>query len=365
MTKKALPLVLLMMAGVAAITTIMVQGYIKGRKEAADEAARGQPVKPPIRTKVSKDGFAQVSLSDKEQERIGLKIEGPKLKRVQKNTRAYGTVLDLANLTTLNNNIAAAQSQFDSAKAKLAASQPAFERAQTLLKSKTGTQVQVQIAEAAYLVDKASLAAAQSQVRALAATAIQDWGVVLGKALNEHDPLVNRLIERQTYLLQVTLPPAAVFAGPSGGAFVAPPVATIQVPGQTASIEAAYLSPATRTDPRIQGPSYFYLVPADRGVLPGMNLMANLASGPKVDVYVIPPSAIVWWSGRTWIYEHTGDDDFIRREIHLDGQSDKSGSYLVAIKALPGNDPEIVTTAAQLLLSEEFRSQIEVGGDND
>ena len=357
MSKKAVLLALLLMAAVATIGTIVVKGYFKGRQEAAQEAARGQPVKPPVRAKVSKDGDAQVSLTDTEQKRIGLKVESPKLKRVQKNTRAYGTVLDLANLTTLNNNMAAAQSQIDGAKAKLAASQPAFERAQTLLKSKTGTQVQVQITEAAYLVDKASVAAAESQVRALAATAVQEWGAVIGKALNEHDPLVTRLTERRDYLLQITLPP--------GSNVPAPPTASVLLTSAATPIEAKLLSPATRTDPKIQGPSYFYLAPGDSGVLPGMNLLANLATGAKVDVYVIPPAAIVWWSGRAWVYEHAGDDDFVRRAIHLDGQSDKAGNYLVAIADLPGNDPEIVTTGAQLLLSEEFRSQIEVGGDND
>ena len=357
MINKALVLAVLLMAGVAVIGTIVVKGYLKGREEAAAEAARGQPVKPPIRAKVSKEGDAQVSLSDKEQERIGLKIESPKLKRVQRSTRAYGTVLDLANLTTLSNNSATAQSQLDSAKAKLTASQPAFERAQTLLKSKTGTQVQVQTTEAVYLVDKASVAAADSQVHALAATAIQEFGTVLGKALNERDPLVTRLIERRAYLLQITLPP--------GAAVPAPPTASVQLASTATPIEASYLSPATRTDPRIQGPSYFYLAPGDSGVLPGMNVVASLATGAKADVYVISPSAIVWWSGRSWVYEKSGDDDFVRREIHLDGQNDKTGNYLVAIKDLPGNDPEIVTTGAQLLLSEEFRSQIEVGGDND
>ena len=111
--------------------------------------------------------------------------------------RAYGTVLDLANLTTLNTTYVSAVSQLNTAQAKLAASQPAYARAQALYAKDVGSLAQMQTTEAAVLGDKASVAAAQSQVRTLAATALQEWGPVIGRALVASAGLVNRLIERR------------------------------------------------------------------------------------------------------------------------------------------------------------------------
>jgi hypothetical protein len=334
-----------------------VKGYLQGRKDAAEESARNQPIKPPLRAKVNDKGEAQVSVAEKEQTRIGLKTTDPKLRRVQKQIRAYGSVLDISALTTLSNNYAAAAAQVKIAEARLAASKPAAERATSLLKSHAGSEAQAQIAEATYQSDKAGSEAAQSQQRALEASASQDWGGVLGKAIIEHDAIVTRLIERRAFLLQITFPASAAIAPPAS--------AVVEAPGAAKPFDANYLSPATRTDPKIQGPSYFYLANADSGILPGMNVLATLPAGEKYDAFAVPRSALVWWSGRTWIYEKTSDDDFVRREVHTDGAADKNGDLLIATKDLPSSDPEIVTTGAQLLLSEEFRSDVQVGGDND
>lgn len=349
--------VLALVAALAGVAAVAVKGYMHGRKDAAEEEARNQPVKPPLRAKVNDKGEAQVSVPEKEQDRIGLKTVDPKLRKAQRQLRAYGSVLDVSALTALNSNYVSATSQTIIAQAKIAASKPAFERAQSLFESHAGSEAQAQIAEAAYVGDKAALEAAQSQVRALEATAQQDWGAVLGKAVIDRDPLVARLIERRAYLVQITLP--------AGTTVAAPPTAAIEAAGAAKSFEATYLSPATRADPKIQGPSYFYLADASSGVLPGMSVMASLPAGEKFDAFAIPRSAIVVWSGRTWIYEKTSDDDFVRREVHSDGTADKNGDLLIATKDLPSSDPEIVSTGAQLLLSEEFRSDVQVGGDND
>ncbi len=70
--------------------------------------------------------------------------------------------------------------------------------------------MQVQATEAALVGDKAAVEAAESKVRTLAATAIQEWGPVIGHALVNGAGLVTRLIERQEFLLQITLPPGRV-----------------------------------------------------------------------------------------------------------------------------------------------------------
>jgi hypothetical protein len=236
--------------------------------------------------------------------------------------------------------------------AKIAASKPAFERAQKLYGNQQTVSLQMlQSAEAAYRADEATETAALSQVRTLSATAYQEWGAVLGKSLIEKSPLITRLIERQDFLVQVTLPPRVVIREP-------PLVAAIDM-GPNLRATITYVSPATRADPRIQSLSFFYTVPAESGVLPGMNVLAFLPSGAAVEGVTVPAEAIVWWQDRAWIYRRTDAQAFVRSQIVTE-QPAPEGGFIV--KDLLGG-AEIVTRGAQFLLSEEFRAQIQVGED--
>jgi len=349
-----LALVGILLLGGAAVLVIL--GFMEGREEAALEAQREEPIKPPLRVTLPERGEPIVTLDDEAQEAVGLETAEPKPAKYQDQVRAYGTVLDLSALTTLNTNYVAAVSQLNTAEARLAASQPAFARAQALYAKNIGNLVQVQTTEAAVIADRAAVEAAQSQVRTLRATALQEWGPVIGNALVSSGGLVTRLIERVEFLLQITLPPGIQLDD-------VPASAAVEVVGRPRRADVRYISPATRTDPRIQGLTYFYAAAANSGVLPGMNVRAFLASGTPVDGVTIPASAVVWWAGRAWVYRRVGDDAFSRREIPTDMPAEENGGFIVPATVLAGAG-DVVVTGAQMLLSEEFRSQIQVGGDD-
>lgn len=338
---------------------LVISGFVEGRQEAAVEAEREGPIKPPLRVKLPPRGEPIVTFDTPTQKTIGLEMVTPTAAPYDDHVRAYGTVLDLATLTTLNTTYVAAVSQLHTAEAKLAASQPAYARAQALYSKDIGSLAQMQTAEAAVLSDKASVAAAASQVRTLAATALQEWGPVVGRALVASAGLVNRLIEREEFLLQVTLPPSVSIDPPT--------TASVEVGGSSRRVDVRYISPATRTDPKIQGLSFFYAAGANTGVLPGMNVRAYLATGHSVEGYVVPSKAVVWWSGRAWVYLRLDGDSFTRREIPTDMPVKDGSGFVVPVHAFGEDDepPQIVVQAAQLLLSEEFRAQIQVGGDTD
>src|ERR1700674_2697575 len=244
------------LVGVAAIIGIgglLVWGFVEGRGEAEREAERERPVKAPLRITM-KNGMPVITLDDQTQRNSGIEATVLTSAPYQEQIRAYAMVLDLARLTDLNNSYTNAKAQLQTAQAKLVVSKAAFERAKALYKAQAAVSLaQLQAAEAAFLADQAALAAAESQLRTLSATAYQEWGSVLGKSLVDGSATITRLIERQDFLLQITLPPGATVVKP-------PATGAIEV-GKRARAEITYVSPATRTDPRIQGVSFFYTTP--------------------------------------------------------------------------------------------------------
>jgi hypothetical protein len=69
---------------------------------------------------------------------------------------------------------------------------------------------------------------------------------------------------------------------------------------------------------------------------------------------VIPASAVVWYANQPWVYQKSGNDKFIRIRINTDIETERGWFNATGVKA----GDEVVTTGAQLLLSEEFKYQI-------
>jgi len=338
---------LLIAAACIALFSLFLWGFFASRNEAAVETEREEPIKAPLRVS-TKNGEAVITIDAETQERSGIATLALPSSPHQEQIRAYAMVLDVARLTELSNNYASAKAQVRTAQAKLAVSKPAFERAKTLYEDQQAlSQAQMQSAQAAFLTDQANLAVAEAQARNLTATAYQEWGATLGRSLIEESSIIARLIERQDFLLQVTLPPNVSLPVP-------PATASMETENGRAAI--TFVSPATRVDPKLQGVSLFYTAPAASGVLPGQNVLAFLPSGKAIEAVTVPASAVVWWQNRAWVYRRTGSETFTRVEIATD-QPASDGGYVV--KEVPP-EAEVVTSGAQLLLSEEFRSQIRV-----
>jgi hypothetical protein len=334
-----------------ALVSLLVWSLFVGRNQGVVEANRSHAVKPPQRV-VTNNG-AVITIDEEIQEHSGIKTDTLAAAQHQEEIRAYGTVLDVARLTELSNNYNHANTQLQTAQAKFSLSRAVFDRSSTLYnQTKAISEAQMQSAEAAFVTDQASLAAAQAQVRSLTATAYQDWGSVIGKSLVEQSETVVRLIERRDFLLQITLPPGVVLT-------MAPATAAVES-GKSARTKITFVSPATHVDPKIQGVTLFYAAPAESGLLPGMNVLAFLPTGKIIDGVTVAASSIVWWQDRAWVYRRTSPDIFERIEIATDMPA-PGGGYIVS--GLPP-DVQIVSSGAQLLLSEEFRSQIQVDEDD-
>jgi hypothetical protein len=129
-------------------------------------------------------------------------------------------------------------------------------------------------------------------------------------------------------------------------------------------VEVRFLSVASQADPKIQGFSFYYLADAESPLLPGMSVLAALPGGASLDGVVIPASAIVWWGGRAWVYLRTSAETFKRHAIPTDLPAADVGAFVVPVAVFPLSPPDFVTRGAQVLLSEELRAQIQVGGND-
>lgn len=313
-----------------------------------------QPPIAPSRISII-DGATVVTIDADDQRRSGIGSTALGTATGLRTVSAYATVVDLTALNDFGNAAATGQAQVAAAAARTDASRAAFERARALHADDQNVSLaQLQAAEATYRADQAAQSAAQAQATTAIAGARQQFGPVLGNSLRS--PLVRSLLDRRNVLLQVTSPGDATIVRP-------PPVITVQ-PAGSRPLQVRLVSAATRTDPRIQGASFYYVAPAVPGLLAGMNLAATMPTGESIGGVLVPPGAIIIWQGQSWAYQRIGRTTFKRIPISTATPA-PDGGYLIS--ALPAGT-QVVTSGAQLLLSEELRpppQSAASGGDPD
>ena len=341
-------LLILIIAAVA-LAALLVWWISASRTEASREAEREKPVAVPSRVTVV-NGQTVVRIDASTQRRNGIQTASVSAATGGAPVRAFASVLEATRLTDLTNNYVAARTQLSAARAKVAASRAAADRARLLYKDAQNVSLaQFQAAEATYRADEATAAAADAQLQSAVATARQEFGPSLAMGSS----LIAGIVQRRLVLLQVTAPPDMAVRSPPA---VIPVQADAGIGGQ-----ARFVSAAARTDPRVQGSSFYYVAPASSGLLPGMNVVALLPGAQNATGAAVPPEAVVSWQGRSWIYRRTGPLTFERILISTDIPA-PSGGYLV--QNIPAS-AQVVVRGAQLLLSEEMRSQTQAPGEKD
>jgi len=231
-----------------------------------------------------------------------------------------------------------------------------YERLQTLHDDdRNVSDKALQAAEAIWRADDAGTQAAREALAAVERNARQQWGDPLALAVTVGSPLFERLAARREILLQVSLP---------AGVAIGKPPQTARVQDANNSLRsAALVSPAQRTDARLQGASFFYVAEAE-GLMPGMTVIVLLpveAQAAQAQGVVVPASAVVWWQGKAWVYVAQQKDHFVRREIATDHPLEDGWFAAQGFAA----SEAVVIKGAQLLLSDEFRAQIQVGEEGE
>jgi hypothetical protein len=338
--------ILLLLA--AALAGALSWGYFSGRVEQAEEAKGERPIASSLRAKIV-GGEPVITIDAAEQARSGVETAPLPSVTYQPSVTAYGTALDPQPLADLANAIAAAKADLEVAETRLTAAKADFQRAQKLYRDRGNVSAaQFEAAQAEFEADRTKQAAAQIRLDGLASSARLAWGPALGQAVVARAPLQTRQLDREDVLLQVTAAPGEAPPAP-------PPTAFLQQDGGK-PVALALVSAAPRTDPRLQGASYFYLAPAQTGLTPGMNVVARLPAGAPLEGAAAPVSAVVWFGGRAWIYLRAGPETFRRRAVAADQRMNNGAIFVAGV----AKDAQVVTAGAQTLLSEELRADIKV-----
>ncbi len=260
---------------------------------------------------------------------------------------AFGKVIMPQVLAADASMYSSASAAYKAALSKRDASEKEYERLKTLNATKNVSDKVFQGSLAQYDADAAAANATSQDLQAAKTTLQQQWGPIVSKWLTDPGNMSSRILDAKDLLVEASLPSGA---GPLSDIRHG----VIDLPGDK-SIEAKYLSPAASVNPDIQGPAYFFLVPGSQSsLLPGMNVTVHIVAGKVMSGLSVPSSAVVWLNGGTWVYAQTQGDEFTRRAISTDTQV--PGGFLVTGGLEVGD--RIVTKGAQLLLSQEFSSQI-------
>ncbi len=269
---------------------------------------------------------------------------------------AYGTILQIQNLSDLYDRFLTTKSQLEDARIKLSLSQKEYQREKEIAGTNPDmiSKKNLEISEAAWQTDKINVQSMENTLQIIEGTARQQWGGVIAQWILHNSPELDRLMRQQRFLIQATVPEGSIVPSPE--------TAYIRV-GEK-KIVLKFISNAPVADRRIQGFSIFYTAELNgTGLLPGMNVTVYISGDTELNGFYIPDSSVVWYQDAAWVYVRQ-NGSFLRRKISTSVSLDDG--YFVS-GGFSRNDM-IVTEGAQILLSEELNPQINGGnskGDED
>lgn len=396
---------------------LLLWSYTAHHAEQTSEAAGDAAIKNPAKV-ANEGGDPTVTMDDDVQERMGVKADAivPMTRRQQ--VIAYGVleadpdgafelraplagtiqgtagqpwpnvgdkVADAARIgqieprlapldrVDLNSRLASAQADIEASRASLAAAQSALTRVRTLnADDKNVSDRAVQEAEARVAEEQAKMNGEQQSMRLLTAALasnregaadlnIARGGTVAevlahpGESVEAGQPVL-RLARFDKLLARVDVPAGETVASGLTSASIVP------LGFSDKPLNGERVGSAASVDPKTQGQPFVFRVSDSSGELrPGLSVTAYLETpGPARSGAVVPRSAVIWQTGKSWVYVQTDNEKFARREVALEDPA-SGGWFTRSLK--PGD--KVVTRGAQMLLSEEFKSQIRVEDDDN
>lgn len=166
------------------------------------------------------------------------------------------------------------------------------------------------------------------------------WGKDMARALFSDASVCAELAPGHGALIEVTRP---------SDEQALPPTLRLERPADIAA-PAQRLSLVEKAHSPVPVHAFFLVPAASAELVPGETVTLRYAAAPKHPRVRVPDSAVVWLDGKPWVYVEEGGGRFVRREL---------GSQGIA------PDARVVVSGAQMLLSQEFRTQIHAGEEGE
>lgn len=273
----------------------------------------------------------------------------------------------------LTSQLATARSELSASTASVAAARSAYERARILnADNKNVSDRVVEDAAAKLKAEEARLRAATDTVRLLENSlqsagpasnrplTVERGGDVVeimaqpGESIEPGSPIL-RVARLERLLARVDIPIGQHIPATVSSARIVP----AGYEGQ--AISAERVAVAAAVDPKAQGESFLFRLSGTRfGLRPGVAVTAYLSlPGERKRGVLIPRSALVRVMGKVYVYIQIAPDQFVRKEASLNNPVEDG--YVVTENFSAGD--RVVVEGAQILLSEEFKSQTAVEGE--
>ena len=307
---------------------------------------------------VSVKGQNAIQLDMALQEQSGIKTQQLKAMEIREEIDAFGRVFNINGLVQLRSNLNKINGQKNVVLSELAVANKKLKRLQVLHKEAANISTrQLQEAEAESITQQAKLRTLNSQLTDALAEAEQAWGSVLtGWVTDNQTDTFEQLLSGKNVIVFVslravdTLPDQTeyVYIGRNGN--------------RTLAQKAIYISPAIESDLVLQGETYYFMADALRDKYrAGMHVHVWVPqTSESISGVFVPESAVVWSSGKPWVYTKNGDELFIKHVISNPVELDEG---IFVAKGLEVGD-KVVTSGAQMLLAEEYRWSIPDEDDN-
>ena len=317
-----------------------------------------------------KNGINTVSLSLATQQNSGITTAKVLRSAFAGKLKSTGSVIAIDNLIEAKANYLRAKSEIALAQSASSNNLQQYQRLKTLNEDdKNVSDRAVQEALAAVNSDKVKISAAELQLSNLQNAVKLQWGETLSSLVFNSNmssgklaPHLAYLLNRKNVLVLLSFPPDSPLPTLESVLNLSP------LNSAGSPIKAIYVSPAALSDANAYGKTFYYSAPAE-SLRIGMRVNSETdAINSKISRgVVIPNQALVWYGGKPWAYFKqtknkvgqlmADEDQFVRKPINTDteiGSGTNSGWFNQGLD----EQSEVVISGAQLLLSEEFKTQI-------
>jgi hypothetical protein len=216
---------------------------------------------------------------------------------------------------------------------------------------------EVQQAQAAAEQARAEVNSAHAAVEVAQAQLTAQLGAALAARLSRQAALRLALLNGSELIVDLTLSP---------GQFL-PPAAQVNlhIPGSQRTVQARVIGPAAAASSQLQGWRETLIAPAAPGLMPGLDLVAEVQSARARSGVRLPPSSVVWTDGEAVVFVATTAEGKAR---HFTARKVSTVWPLYGGYVQPGwGAVDVVTRGAGLVLTPPPKPHAlpAAGGDDD